>query len=146
MATKIFIKHGNTNTHELSLYPMGTVGVDKWKRVVWSIDPDANVDKFKIVKKDDSAEIFWDLDPPPSNHTKEGGGRVHGLARDNAVYEYSIHWRHKGQANHEPDHIFDPKITVNPSGFSPFKLLIAIVAIILGFFSLQLLRRKMNRK
>ncbi len=109
--------------------------------VSWRItaDDDEVTSIENIIIKEGSTNIF--LIPPHPDGGRWSAEIRDGLPED-SVCEYSIAWNGKwGPQEH------DPKITVNPSfAPSPQKLLAAVVAIIVAFFSWQLFRRKMNRK
>lgn len=138
MATRpIKITGSSTTTQKLILdYPK--LKAHSGDTIRWIVHPNSGVDSIEVIKEKSGYNDIWSTKPQHNNHWT---GVIKAGVPCDYDYEYEITWK-------KDDHFYkhDPKITVNPSGFSPFKLLIAIVSIILGFFSWQLLRRKMNEK
>ncbi len=142
----INITGGDISTGTLTLSDGGrTVVRTKWRKRKVSWEKEGNmITSFLIVGKTTYNPFE---EPIPTEHDTKVKLKV-DKCKGEIEWEYSIYWRHKGQDNDEADHIFDPKISINPSGFlpSPQKLLAAVVAIIVALFSWQLFRRKMHRK
>lgn len=110
----------------------------KYRKVTWEIE-DAVIKSFRIVGKQPCVPFKESI--PVSYGTKvKLTVRKHEPPVD---WEYSIHWIDNDGNNH----IHDPIISIKPSTSNNLvKLLIALVTIILGFFSFKLLQKKMNRK
>ncbi len=91
-----------------------------------------------IIIKEGSTNIFKTLPHPDGSRWS---AEIKDDLPEDSECEYSIIWNGKwGPQEH------DPKITVNPSFAPSQKLLAAVVAIIVAFFSWKLFQRKMNRK
>ncbi len=142
MAITIKIEKGNLNG-TLKLSDRGHTKAKKGRTIKWKIKDTSNVTSIlNIQLKDNTTDIFSRLPYKDDEDGRKWKAEIDEDADDYAECEYSITWLgDDGKTN-----THDPKITVMPSGFAPLKLLIALVTIFLGFFSWQLLRRKINRK
>jgi hypothetical protein len=114
----IMIGYGDTSTGpdkgKLILYPPDTDSVVKGQKVTWSIDQSrSNVFSFRIVRKNDSKEIFKSFRHPPSAHTHKGTATVRSIfIKDYDEYNYSIYWKTTKDGT---EYEFDPKIAIKPS-------------------------------
>ncbi len=144
----IIIASGTPTDEKLVIQGGDEIFVNVYDTVSWSIKSGSNVDSFKIRKKRWSPKIFREDDP--IDFGRKLDRQVKCDASDK-IYSYSIHWKVENHQGHP--YIYDPKITVMPTGFASNKLLITLFSVFsvlfaffLGLFSIQLLRRKKNRK
>jgi hypothetical protein len=90
-----------------------------------------------------STDVFSSNPPSPLNNQKKNWKGIVNSNANFSVYVYGIEWKKPDDATLKN---FDPIISVNPTGFNPEKLLIALVSVLLGLFTLKLLRTKRNKK
>lgn len=138
----ITILDGNPQNGRVLIRPASTVPVEANTKVEWVIDPNSNVESFRIQKKWWSSNIFRDNQQPPSNPTRRGAGTVGNFA--NKTYSYNILWRMKNDSSGK-EYKFDPKLAINPRPFNLFHLLASFMVWIFSFFLLKTKKEKVGR-
>jgi hypothetical protein len=141
---KILILGGDTSTHELKLSDEGYTEETKGGKIKWKIKDDETIVK-SIVSfglKDGTKDIFKGKNGkyPEKEDDKKWKAKIAEDVSVGDICKYSIEWKD----NKGISHTHDPIISIKPSTFSPLKLLVAIVSIILVFFSFKFLQ-KMNK-
>ena len=109
------------------------------EEVHWRVGPDCGVKYIHAITIKTiagSTNVFSSNPPRPQDRqNKHWKGTVNRDAEDYAVYVYSIEWvKDDGSIDIE---VFDPIISIKPSGFSIIKLVAVVVAAVLGLFTLK---------
>jgi hypothetical protein len=135
---KIKIKEGYSNGH-LRLKPKHTYAKNK-ELIRWTIRTD-DVTSIESINMCGGTDIFKTL-PHRDGTTTDWIAEIKDDLPNDCEYEYSISWNGKYGSQ-----IYDPKISVNPTGgVGITDLLLAAASVLLGLLTLEFLRRKWKRR
>ena len=133
---QIKIIEGDPSSGKLKLSDGGDSRVNTRDTVTWILDPGTEVDSITAIKRKKFSLGIFKTGPEAQTGSSNWIGGVNGIPY--VTYNYSISWKGTDGLNH----VHDPKISVKPTGFALFKIILMVVGIFFGLFSLKFLHKK----
>lgn len=131
-------------TGELTLSDQGHTRAQRKETILWKLGPNCGVKTISNIypkKSPPSNNIFSEL-PHRAGSSDNWKAVVHKKAHLYADYNYSIFWIPK---NSDQIKEHDPKISVKPTTFNLFKLILIVLSSIFSIFLFTEFFKRVNR-
>ncbi|MCW3109332.1 MAG: hypothetical protein JWQ09_3838 [Segetibacter sp.] len=131
----------NTSTGNLELDDHGHTIANPGDTILWQIQNTSGVESIISIQEKSASANIWST--PPHAQGNIWTGEISSIAPAGAIYNYSIAWLAKGAGG---AHIYDPIISIKPSGLHFIAKLVTAFLVLLGFSYLMHLRMKRKKK